>query len=139
MSQVTIFPVTDLDLVAKIDRQIFPEDPPVELKDTKWWVAFRGRRPVGFCGIALREEGKTGYMTRAGVVAGARRQGIHKRLIRVRLRWARQMKLSHVVTYTVSGNCGSSNNLIRAGFELYNPKEPWAGRSDLYWIKSLAS
>jgi GNAT superfamily N-acetyltransferase len=80
------------------------------------------------------------YLDRAGVAPVARGRGLQRRLIRARLAWARAQGATHAVTYTLPFNVVSSNNLIKTGFRMYDPKRPWAGRDGaLYWIKSVAA
>lgn len=134
---IHIHPVTDLDLIASLDRRIFPEDTPV-LLNGKWWAAFKGRIPVGFAGIRpLTANPDIGYLSRSGVVVGARGQGLQKRFINARARWARQNEIHTLITYTKPDNIWSSNNLIRAGFLTYEPEENYAGENVIYWMKKL--
>ncbi len=124
----------DLRRILALDARIFPGDHPVDVWDDRmaWWlcgdVAFAGVRKVAGESLA--------YLCRAGVAPEARGQGIQRRLIRVRLAWARRHALEAAVTYTSATNTASSNNLAACGFRMYRPANPWAGEQ-LYWIKEL--
>lgn len=75
------------------------------------------------------------FLSRAGVLSGHRRQGLHRRLIDVRLRASKweSTGFEQVWTYTAAWNLGSANNLIRAGFRLFSPY--WAIDGQLYFTK----
>lgn len=120
--------------IPEIDRIVFGptgDDPidPEELQRSAWWVAGDG---LAFAGARMLDNGAL-YLTRAGVIPSARGQGLQLRLIRARLAWGRRRGARVAITYTAVDNIASANNMIRAGFELYEPEYPWAGREMLYW------
>ena len=120
-----------------LDRECFPVD---ELcsKDGFWWLAYDDKgKAIAFAGYRIpRLEPKVGYLCRAGVTWKHRGKGIQRDLIRVRVAHARKSGLTHLITDTTE-NTASANNLIRAGFELYRPDNPWSMTEALYWIKEL--
>ena len=117
-----------------LQLQSLPYDeiyPPLE----GWWfVAFeRKAGAVGFAGMVPSARWTDCvYFCRAGVVPEHRGQGLQKRLIRARLNQARKLGMNWAVTETYE-NPASSNSLITCGFKLYEPSDPWAGDSCLYW------
>lgn len=101
-----------------------------------WWIAYHDREPVGFAGITPSTIGPgVGYLKRAGVLPAHRGHGLQRRLLKVRERKARELGWASIITDTTD-NVPSANNLIRAGYRLFEP-QPWAFRSSLYWRKDL--
>jgi len=101
-----------------------------------WWLAYCGNEPVGFAGITPSTIGPgVGYLKRAGVLPAHRGHGLQRRLLRVRERRARELGWRSVITDTTD-NVPSSNNLIKAGYRLFEP-HPWAFKHSLYWRKEL--
>jgi GNAT superfamily N-acetyltransferase len=100
----------------------------------EWWVAERSGVLVGFGGAKLWEPDNMVFLCRAGVAPEARGLGIQKRLIGVRVRWARRIGAKGCYTYTID-NPPSQNSLIAAGFKTFTPSDPWGGPEAIYWIK----
>jgi ribosomal protein S18 acetylase RimI-like enzyme len=102
-----------------------------------WWIAFAGKEAVAFAGICKASQTPdAGYLCRAGVLPKFRGAGLQKRLIRIRVKYARQQGWSSVVTDTHK-NPASSNSLISCGFRLFTPQRPWSFTTGLYWRKQL--
>jgi GNAT superfamily N-acetyltransferase len=102
-----------------------------------WWLAYLGKEPVGFAGMVPSQKYKNvGYLKRAGVTAGHRGNGIQLRLFKVREKKARKIGWTHLVS-ECTNTVYSANNFIRAGFKLFEPAEPWAFSTSLYWRKVL--
>lgn len=145
MSSVTVRRTTDLELIQSLEREVFEAygDEPLagkNLRDTAWWIAWVDGKPAGFGGVRiLTNEKDTAFMVRVGVLPKYRRRGLHKRFNRVRKSYAKRAGCKYVVTYTLSHNITSSNNLIKAGFKLYRPASSWAGAGPetVYWILKL--
>lgn len=125
------------DLLLEFDREIFPTSQRIEPRTGHWWLVWCGDECVGYAGItpSKRWQG-TGYLCRAAVHRAARGHGLQRRLIRVRLAFAKRQGWSHCITDTTD-NPISSNNLIECGFRLYEPRTPWAFKHSLYWIRRL--
>lgn len=125
-------------LIKQIDRRCFPEDPPVELEDSWWWLLFVNNRAVGFAGLKRcphPKEQDIGFLSRAGILKTGRGKGYQKKLIAARVRYAKQLEMRAAISYTVKDNWPSLTNLIRAGFRFYGPDYPWAGKDKFYfWI-----
>lgn len=109
-----------------------------ELGDGFWWLAFRGREPVGYAGLhPSRRFCNVGYLCAAGVAPTARGHGLQRRLIRVREAKAKSLGWSWLITDTVPSNPASSNNLIRCGYLTFAPERPWRVEGAIFWRKQL--
>lgn len=84
----------------------------------------------------VKREPAVGYLDRAGVRWHHRGKGLQSRLIRVRLRRAKQLGMQTILT-TTHDNPASGNNLFRCGFKMYTPNNPWMEKGTVYWTKSL--
>lgn len=96
-----------------------------------WFAAVENDKVLGYAAIAILHEQKLLFFSRAAVQPNARGRGIHKRLIKARLRKAKALtfggKIKTIITYTVIDNVISANNLIKHGFRLYTPQTKWVG------------
>lgn len=101
------------------------------------WLAEEAGTPVGFAGAVMWGPDQCAYLTRAGVTPSARGHGLQRRLIRARVRWAREQGARGVYTYTSREGIYSANNLIREGFTLWTPARPWGLAGALYWWREL--
>ena len=125
----------DMDTVCFPDRK--NEASPLVDSGT-WWVAYDGKKPAAYaCIRPSYQRGDTAYLSRAGVLPAYRGKGLQKRLIRVRLAWARAEGYDRVVTDTVCGNVASSNSLIACGLRLFRPGYLWSFTNALYWQMDL--
>lgn len=80
------------------------------------------KKMVGFGILSVNPGFRIARLTLGGVDPKYRGQGIHKKLIKARLKKAKELKLKSVSTYTMSYNYKSANNLIACGFRIYIPK-----------------
>lgn len=125
----------DFKAIAKLDRKCFPADSPVSMVDAIYFLAVEAttKRPVAFGGIVLTGGGW--YLRRAGVLASARKNGLQKRLIQARVRFAQTYRADYpIITYTVHDNVPSQRALIACGFIPFDPKDKYGGNSAVYWI-----
>lgn len=103
-----------------------------------WWIAYEGSEPVGFAGLArARSNIGYGYLVRTGVLPQHRGQGLQRRFVKLRERFARNEGMKGLITDTTD-NVVSSNNLAASGFRLFTPRTPWAFRDSLYWKKDFS-
>ena len=138
------FSLVDLDdeeavaLLRGLHEESFGDAAPVpELDYGWWWVGRDGREPVAFCGLVESTIGPgVGYLKRAGVLRSHRGRGLQRRMLSIRERRARRAGLSSVITDTTD-NVPSANNLIKAGYKLFNPVVRWSFQHSLYWRKDL--
>lgn len=135
---VRIASKSEYHILKWLEAAIFPEDEKVDFSKGVWWIARDSTRaPVGFCGVATFPNDKFVFFKRAGVLYAQRGKRLHKRLIQVRLAWAKKHGYEQAITYTVLSNPSSGNNLARAGFKLYRPENKWVGAYIIYWVKWL--
>jgi GNAT superfamily N-acetyltransferase len=125
------------DLHDEIFRNTAPN---IDPERGHWWLAFaidERRELAGFCGLTPTYADPTlGYLKRAGVRLSHRGQGLQRRFVRVREALARKAGMRALVTDT-SDNPSSANNLIRCGYRIYAPENPWGFRHTIYWNKDL--
>lgn len=131
-----------VQIAVEMDKRLFPDVPMrTDPEDLGVWLAWSKELPVAFAAamILTPSEPDTVYLHRAGVLPTARGQHLQSRLIRARLAWARSHGCTDAITYTYSGNIGSCNNLIRCGFRMYYPQDPWVGGGGefIYWRRKL--
>lgn len=127
----------DLDLIRSLNDSLIGEPLTTsDFRDSHWWISTYRGFLSGFCGLKVGSYG--GYLIRAAVLPEWRGRGIHRDLLRARIRYARRIKLPLLISYTLHHNHPSSNNLAAAGFKLYDPEEPWCEEPDaLYWMLKL--
>jgi GNAT superfamily N-acetyltransferase len=100
-----------------------------------WWLAYYDDVPMAFAGLQRHGE-DSGYLKRCGVLPGHRGNGLQRKLIRAREAYARRLGYTHLVSDTTNA-IASANNLIKAGYRLFIPREPWGPKGALYWRKEL--
>jgi GNAT superfamily N-acetyltransferase len=128
------------DALAEMHDETFENTAPIPNFDVgDWWLVANGRELVGFCGLTPSTyRPNTGYLKRAAVREGYRGHGLQRRMLTVRERHARSLGYDTLYTDTATFNYRSSNNLFRAGFELFRPDPIWNGEDFLYWRKHCA-
>lgn len=116
----------DEQTVYALHLLIFPCDE-WEPSDAYWLVRDEHGEPVGFCSTKYLAAEKTVFFSRAGLLPRARGNGLQRRMIQVRERWAASIEAEAIVTYVVYGNNSSLANLLKRGYLLYEPARSWAG------------
>ena len=107
-----------------------------DLRGQLWLVYDDTKTPVAFC-AARRLGGEPGvFFNRCGVLPCANGGGLQRRMIRARLRWAKEIGAEYVITYTLFNNHASIVNLLRCGFRFDIPAWKWAGHVH-YFAKNL--
>lgn len=132
---------TDDDLfVERLDQLVMGNIGLDKTEADVYWIAhesgadpYRGR----VAGYAIARDIGQGiaYLNRAGVMQKYRGHGLQKRLIRVRLGWARRKGLTDAITYVHKDNMASMRNLIACGFLPYRPEFAWAGTKEFMYFK----
>ena len=116
-----------------MDSVCFEDDYPVtDWDQCRWWIGIEDGKDACYCGI--KDMGGFWYLNRAGVMPAFRGRKMQQKMLQKRLRAAGTQP---VITDTVASNTASNNNLIRAGFLMFNPQAPW--KTDhpacIYWLK----
>jgi len=104
------------------------------LKNRDWWVIERGNVIIAYCGCWYNQS--VCMFNRAWVHPNYRGQGIQTRMIKARLKAAKE-DCTIAITYTTIDNPKSANNLIKAKFKLYIPSYQYAGADKIYFSKHL--
>lgn len=103
-----------------------------------WWIAHHNGDAAAFAGMVPSSLAPLrGYFKAAGVLPKYRGHGLQKRLIQKRLDHARKLGWTSVVTETLNYNAASANSLIRCGFRVWLPDEPWGSPYAVYWKREL--
>lgn len=130
---------TNKYLVFYLHKEVMPSDDIDDKESNVYWICYdEYMHPIGFCGCRpLKYDPSTLYLSSAGVLSKYNGMGLHKRLINVRLRYAKRKKFKKVITYTSKDNFQSYSNLQKCGFKLYEPADRYAGDDFLYWIRYI--
>lgn len=121
----------------KMQKICLPHDAPYFPEIAKYWAGFDQGEPVAFCIIAPSMRwSDTVYLARAGVLPSHRGQGLQRRMITIRERWARRNGFVWAITDTAE-NPASANSLMSLGYRMFDPSKPWALDYSLYWRKKL--
>lgn len=135
----------DVDHLTDLHKLTFGDTAPLaELDYGAWWLiypfksGFMFQMPVAFAGIVPASLGNgIGYLKRAGVLKDHCGHGLQRRLIRMREAYARKQGWHTIVTETSPDNIPSANNLIKAGYKIYEPETKWGVKGAIYWRKPL--
>ena len=104
-------------------------------KNRDWWVQLNEEQKIiAYCGC-LYNQGICIFI-RAWVDRSARGKGLQKKMIKARIKSAKQT-CKTVITYTTADNIHSINNLIKTGFILYEPVYKYSGPNVLYWTQKI--
>ena len=129
----------DFGDIIDMHHTIFPSDefPPIPKSKIMalWEVMFEKER-VGFA-IATIVDGHTMFLCRAGILQKHKGNGLHRRLIKCREKFAKGYGCSFIVTYVSKDGYRSFCNLIRMGYEIYDPAHKYVGDDFLYFRKVL--
>ena len=102
------------------------------LDNREWWVSQNAKGEImAYCGSVYTE--RICIFNRAWVHKSRRGFGIQKRMIKIRLRRAKQF-CRIAITYTTQDNYASANNLTSCGFKMYNPEYAYGGRQMMYFM-----
>lgn len=129
---------TNLEILNNLEKICFPKMPPYNKQSAVWWFVYdNNNTPIAFAGAKLWEPDNYVYLCLSGVLPNCRGKGIQKKLINVRIKWAKSIGAKGCYTYTVPENYPSSNSLISCGFKLFKPAYKWGYEDGLYWIKKF--
>ncbi len=136
--QANVFDPEVEQLLVRMQRECLPGDAPLHPILGFWWIAYaEDGQPAAFASMkpSIRWQ-ETGYLSRSGVLEPHRGNGLQKRLIRVRVRKARELGWKWLLSDT-SDNPESANSLISCGFRMYTPSQPYGLKTSVYWRKRL--
>ena len=103
-----------------MDSQLFHDDYPVtDWNQCIWFIGIENGVDVCYCGVKMYED--AAYLSRAGVMPMVQGRGYQSKMIKKRIEYARKLGITRVVTDSVVSNTPSNNNLIKAGFKMFNP------------------
>ncbi|WP_405548218.1 GNAT family N-acetyltransferase [Variovorax paradoxus] len=115
----------------------FPHDDHEDYTSGYWWIVWDGDAPVAFAGMRCSVTAPaTAYLSRCGVLKSHRGLRLQPALLRRRLTLAKREGFQAAISTTYL-NTPSANNLIRAGFRLYDPEAPWGALGTCYWRREL--
>lgn len=117
--------------------ELFPTLSDHHLSDGYWWLAYHGDDAVAFAGLVPFEPFTgVGYFKRCYVMPDHVGRGLQLRLMFVREVKARDLGYSQIVS-ECSADSHSNPNFRRAGFETFEPEQPWGKPASVYWRKVL--
>lgn len=123
--------------IDRMHKECFPENDRLPTLTGYWWIVYHEGEPVGFAAMQPSSNWeKTGYLYRSGVLPDHRGKGLQKRLIKTREKKARELGW-HTMVSDTTGTVYSANNLIKAGYLLFDPPHPWGFKNTNYWYKRL--
>lgn len=127
----------DLPTVMELHAATFPSDEFFNHTKNYYWIAYEGRKPVGFAMATDFGKGIL-FLSRAGVLPKYRGNGLHRRLIHVREKFAkRNNSFNSIITYTTISNYQSFSHLIKLNYEIYKPEYSYAGKDVFYFRKII--
>jgi GNAT superfamily N-acetyltransferase len=138
IKRVTVMSQTTEQAIRFLQKECLPLDTVLSPKNGWWWMAYCDGRLAGFA--AMLQSSKTpqaAYLARAGTLEAFRGRGLQKKLIRERLKFAKDLGLTQAITDTTD-NVASANALIATGFRMFEPDDPWGLPNTLYWRKAFA-
>lgn len=121
------------EVLVEMQKECLPADSLYFPPTGTWWIGYYGLIPVAFCCVSPSQQRPDGcYLGRSGVIPAYRGNGLQRRMIRLRVRWAKRNGYRVVVTDTTD-NIPSANNLMACGFKLYMPRIVYGNPRALYW------
>jgi GNAT superfamily N-acetyltransferase len=125
-----------IDAMNRLDP-FFPELQERHIVSGYWWLAYLNDDPVAFAGMVPMEPFPgVGYFKRCLVKQGHHGHGLQYRLMKARELKARQLGWTMLVSECRADNEHSANNFRRAGFDEFEPEQPWAVDS-IFFKKTL--
>jgi len=128
-----------LDSLNALAPEIFPPLTPQHYSDGFWFIAYHHEIPCAFAGLVpFWPFQEYAYFKRCLITSPEHYgHGIQFRMMMARELRARQAGYTTVVSECGPKNHFSASNFRKAGFELVEPEQKWAGPNDLYWRKVL--
>jgi GNAT superfamily N-acetyltransferase len=95
--------------------------------DHSYWVLTDGKDHHALTSAVFRPEKGYVYLSYAIIMPTYQANGLQRRLIQHRLRWAKRQGAIYAVTYTLLHNYPSIMNLLRCGFRFAETPRGWYG------------
>lgn len=129
----------EVEALTSLHHKTFVDgEPQGDYGDGYWWIAYFHGAPVAFAGICeFYTDEDAGYFSRVGVLKAHRGNGLQLRLMRCLEAKARRVGWKRIITDTRHA-VHSANNIIAAGYKLFEPTKPWHTLDTLYWTKDLS-
>lgn len=129
------------DRIAYIQSVCLPDDDPVTYQENSegYWYVVHGpsSKIVAFALMVQSQQWIDAvYMSRCCVLPQHRGKALQKRLLYARERLARSKNYNWSITDTCE-NPASGNSLIKCGYRLFTPSNPWGLKNSIYWSKNL--
>lgn len=139
MSQYKLRKTKDLLVIRGLHSLIFPSDEFPTIDNLHAWVVYDSDEdPVGFCTVNLGSS-NIAFMSRAGLMNKATGKGLHKRMVRIREKYAKSKGYDIFISYVKHDNIISAINLEKCGYRLYLPEWRYGGDTVLYFMKQIKS
>lgn len=132
--KISLEMIEDVEEARSIHTLAFPDDLWAGDDHTYWKATDEDGKVVGFCSAIYWRERRAVFLSRAAAATRAQGQGLQRRMIKARVRWAMKEGAHRVVTYTALKNYESIVNLLKCGFRFYHPVKPWAGTNVHYFV-----
>ena len=130
----------DVEEIRALNALSFPNDKWIGDDHTFWVATSDDGTSAGYCSAVFRPEGGYVFLSRAAVFPWAEGQGLQRRMIRTRVRWAKTLQgCNRVITYTSLKNYQSMVNLLRCGFRFYTPPMLYVGEQYHYFELPLTT
>jgi GNAT superfamily N-acetyltransferase len=126
----------NIPLVEVIHSEIMPFDRLPFEAAVFWLVWNQCYDPVGYCALTIIDP-EIVFLSLCGLLPEARGNGLQKRMITVREKWARRNGYRVMITYVLKSNPHSYENLIKRGFMLYIPEYEYIDGPVFYFKKDL--
>lgn len=95
-------------------------------------------RPVAFAGARNSPWVRhAAHIVGVGVLPAYRGQGLQCRLLNKLAAAAETRECRSMIAETDTSNWISSNNFVRAGYQIFWPRSPWCVRETIYWRRYL--
>ena len=116
----------------------FPQLKTRHLADGLWWFAqVPDGTVIAFAGmVPMVPFDRVGYLKRAYVLPDHRGAGLQLKFLNLREEKARELGWRMLVS-ECKDNPPSQANFIRAGFERFDPEQPWGESGSIYFRKNL--
>lgn len=114
--------INSCEVIQKLDKDQFIPEYPIDWKRSLWWVIKDKNNIVAYLAAEFdNPKNSYFYLSRSFVVEKYRGQGLHKRLIKAAVRWARNNGFKTAWSSINLWNYASGNSLISCGFKLCKP------------------